>query len=140
MSTNVTTLSGNVGAEPKFVTTPNGTLICEFSLASNQYKLDHNAEKQVQTSWIPIKVFNKLAERVQRQVTKGTRLIVTGRLQEENWVDKQTNQKRSRLLVIAESLELIGGAKVAAEKADSNVSHIPVAKAVGQAYNPDIPF
>jgi single-strand DNA-binding protein len=141
MSTNITTISGNVGQDPKIRTTTGGLLIGEISLASNQYRLGQDGQKQTVTSWIPVKGFGKVAERLQNQVTKGTRLIVVGRLQEETWTDKQTNQKRSRLVVVAESFELIGGAKAPAEKAQSEVVQ-SAAQAVGQDYQEEdsIPF
>jgi len=142
MSTNVVTISGNAGADAKLVQTQSGVSIAEFSLASTRYKLGQNGEKTAVTSWIPVKLFNKAADRAGSQVTKGTRLIVTGRLEEESWIDRNTNQKRSRLVVIADSFELIGGAKATAEKAQAEPVGQPVAQAVGQDYqdSEEIPF
>lgn len=143
MSTNVCTISGNAGADARSLTTNNGTVIAEFSLASTRYKLSSSGEKTSTTSWIPVKGFGRVAERIGSQVLKGVRVIVTGSLVEESWIDKQSGQKRSRLVLMADSFELIGGTK-AADKGQASTGDVPTmtaqAVAVGQDYSDNIPF
>lgn len=95
---NSITIIGNVGKDPvcKTIGTQN-TLIAEFSIATSYPKRD----KTWGTDWHNIKAFGKAAEYIQAKVFKGYRCFVVGEMKTESWIDKQTQQQRSKLVLNA---------------------------------------
>lgn len=91
---NSITVSGNLVKDPEMRYTPNGKAICSFTIGVNK----KSGEKQ-ETSFFDVKCFNTTAEGV-RSLKKGNRVVVSGELKQETWEDKQTNQKRSRVVIL----------------------------------------
>jgi single-strand DNA-binding protein len=69
---------------------------------------DDQGQKKTETTFVDITFWAKVAEIVQKYVKKGDPLFVEGRLQTESWDDKQTGQKRSKLKVTGENIQLLG--------------------------------
>jgi single-strand DNA-binding protein len=83
--------------------------VAEFGLAINRsYTLD-NGEKREEATFVDIVMYNKLAEIVEKYLKKGRSVYVEGRLKLETWDDKQTGQKRSRMRVVGEVMQMLGG-------------------------------
>ncbi len=102
-SINTVTISGRVGREPEARHTPSGMCITTFSIAVHGYSKDGDDP----TYWIDCKCFKNLAELISQKVPKGGRLVVNGQLQQEKWTDKATGGNRSKLVVVANSIDII---------------------------------
>ncbi len=87
---NTITVIGNVGKEPEIRFTKSGKAVAKFSVADTRGKDD-----QKTTIWHNIVVFDEQAQNVAEQVTKGARVLVTGRLNKEQYTDKEGNKRES---------------------------------------------
>jgi len=83
----IITLTGIVGTEPRAVTTAEGLAIASFRLASTQRRFDKSQEKWIdgETNWYSITTFRQLATNSAVSVKKGERVLVTGRLRIREW-------------------------------------------------------
>jgi len=103
-SLNQATLLGNLTKDPELRTTPNGMSVCTFSLALNRsYKVNDQWTEAV--DYIDVVVWNKLAEAVSGNVTKGNPILVNGRLQSRNF--ESQGQKRNKVEVVAQDIILL---------------------------------
>ena len=94
---NLLILSGNLGADPESKYTDAGVHIAAFSLAFRSGK---------KTAWIHCSAFDKQAELVEKHLHKGARIIVTGTLTQDKWIDDH-NQTRTAFKAIANRIEFI---------------------------------
>ena len=106
---------GNVGQEPQLKTFSNGKS-ASFSLAVSKKYTDTNGNKKEYTSWIPCKVFGRLADVVQNLVTKGSQLYVEGEFNVNNYTDDSGN-KKSFTCINVTSFQVLGNFK---ERGGSN--------------------
>lgn len=107
-SVNKVILIGNLTRDPEVRYTPKGSAVTEISLAINrQYSLD-NGEKREEVIYVDVTLWGRLAEIAAQYLTKGRPVYIEGRLKMDTWDDKQTGQKRSKMGVVAESLQLLG--------------------------------
>lgn len=82
-------LLGNVCADPDVRSTPNGTAVCNFSLATNEeWKDKATGEKREKAEFHRIVIFGKLAEIAGRHLRKGSKIYIEGKLQSRKWKDK----------------------------------------------------
>ena len=101
-------LIGNVTRDPEVKYTPKGTAIAELGLAINRAFTPEGGEKREETTFVDVTFWGRHAEIVGEYVKKGKPLFVEGRLQLDTWEDKATGQKRSKMRVIGENLQLLG--------------------------------
>lgn len=85
--TDTITLTGLVATTPRYLTTSEGLAICSFRLASSQRRFDRATSRWVDsdTNWYTVSAFRVLAENCADSITKGDRVIVTGRLRIRDW-------------------------------------------------------
>jgi len=100
----IVTLVGNATADPELRFFEGGTAKATFSIAVNRYWTDDSGEKKEQTSFFNIAAWRYLAEDVARVVQKGSRVIVQGKLEQQSWTDKDTNEKKSTIVVTADQI------------------------------------
>jgi len=101
-------LNGNVTRDPEVKFTPKGSAVTDVGLAINRtYSLD-NGEKREETTYVDVELWGRLAEIAGEYAKKGRPVYIEGRLKIDSWEDKQTGQKRSRLRVVGENLQLLG--------------------------------
>ena len=105
MSASPVTLVGNITADPKLEYLANGTAKLSFSIACNHYWTDQSGEKQEKTSFFNIVAWRALAEDGGNVLAKGSKVVVTGRLEQRSWEDKE-GQKRSTIEVLADNIGL----------------------------------
>lgn len=103
MSINSVVLVGNVGQAPELKCLSSGASVLTFSLALS--RPDRDGQPQPPT-WVDCKCWNKTALFAADHVAKGAKLGVTGRLEVEEWADRQTGDKRRRTVVVVDRLEL----------------------------------
>jgi single-strand DNA-binding protein len=106
-SVNKVFLLGNVGKDPDIRTTPGGTMVASFGLATSERQKDASGNWSDRTEWHNVVAFAKLAEIVKDYVKKGSKLFIEGRLNTRNWEDKDTKKKVYRTEVIVSDLSLL---------------------------------
>ena len=102
-------LMGNVTRDPQLKYLPSQTPVTEFGLAVNRRFKSAQGEEREEVAFIEITAFGKQAETLHQYCHKGKPLFVEGRLKFDQWDDKESGQKRSKLSVILESFQFIGG-------------------------------
>jgi single-strand DNA-binding protein len=108
-SYNKVILIGNVTRDPEMQKLPNGTAIAKFGLAMNRkYKLE-SGESRDEVTFVDVDLFGRTAEVAGQYVKSGDPIMIDGRLKFDQWEDKTSGQKRSRLSVVGEVLQLLGG-------------------------------
>jgi single-strand DNA-binding protein len=107
MAFNKVILLGNLTADPETRTTPSGQSVTSFSLAVNRTWNDANGQRQEETSFINCTAWGARGETIAKYVQKGRQLLVSGRLQQRSWDDKDTGKKRSTIDVIVEEFSFI---------------------------------
>ena len=88
MSFNKIIIVGNLGRDPELRYTPQGTAVCNFSVATNERRRDKAGEQQDITTWFRVNAWGRQAENVSKYLTKGQRVYVEGRLHVEDWTDR----------------------------------------------------
>src|SRR5262245_43240014 len=94
--------------DPELRYTQNGTAIPKIGMAVNSNWNSESDEKKEEVTFIDVDVFGRTAENVGQYMRKGRPILVEGRLRLDQWDDKQTGQKRSRLGVVAETVQFLG--------------------------------
>ena len=107
MSFNKITIIGNLGRDPELRYTPQGNAVCDFSVAVNDRKRDKAGEWQDVTTWFKITFWGKQAENASKYISKGRQVYIEGRLQLEEWTDRDGNN-RFTLAVQGSELQFLG--------------------------------
>jgi len=110
-SFNKVILVGNLTRDPELRYTPKGTAIAKIGVAVNRVWTSEAGEKKEEVTFIDVDVFGRTAENVGQYMRKGRPILIEGRLRLDQWDDKQTGQKRSRLGVVAETVQFLGSAQ-----------------------------
>jgi single-strand DNA-binding protein len=109
MSFNKITIVGNLGRDPELRYTPQGTPVCNFSIATNERRKDKTGEMQDQTTWFRVTLWGRQAETASQYLTKGKPIYIEGRLRVEEWTDRD-GKPRHTLEVHATDMQFIGAA------------------------------
>ena len=99
---------GNLTRDPELRVTPKGTPICQFSLAINRQFKTEAGESRDEVIYVDVEAWGKQGETIAKYVTKGRPLYVEGRLRLDQWEDKNTKEKRSRMKVVLEQFQFLG--------------------------------
>ena len=108
-SLNKVMLIGNVTRDPELKYTPKGSAVADLGLAVNRTYTNQSNEKVEETTFVDVELWGRLAEIAGEYAKKGRSIFIEGRLRIDSWEDKQSGQKRSRLKVVGEGLQLLGG-------------------------------
>jgi single-strand DNA-binding protein len=124
-------LVGRLGKDPEIRSTPNGTTVAKFSLATDERFTDKSGEKQDRTEWHNIVAFGKLAEICGQYLRKGKLVYIDGSIHYDSWDDKETGQKKYRTEITANTMKMLdkkgdegGGAYAGARKGGSASTEI----------------
>ena len=101
-------LMGNLTRDPETRTTPNGQSVTNFSLAVNRTWRDGSGEQQEAVSYIDCVAWGKPGEIIAQYLGKGRAVLVSGRLDQRSWDDKDSGQKRSKIEVVVEDFNFVG--------------------------------
>ncbi|MDX2187754.1 MAG: single-stranded DNA-binding protein [Opitutaceae bacterium] len=107
-SFNQVILVGNLTRDPEIRVTPKGTSICAFGLAVNRTWRDESGQDREEVTFVDVEAWGKQAEIIHKYLTKGSQALVQGRLKLDQWEDKQSGQKRSKLKVVLENVQFLG--------------------------------
>ena len=106
-------LIGNLTRDPELRVTPKGTAICQFGIAVNRQFKDESGATRDETTFVDIEAWGKQGELVSKYLTKGSLAMVEGRLKLDQWEDKTSGQKRSKIKVVLDNVQFLstrGGA------------------------------
>ena len=107
-SFNQVTLLGNLTRDPQLRYTPQGVAVCEVSLAVNRKYVRKTGDKVDEVAFVDITCWSRLAEISAEFLKKGRGVLVAGHLTQDRWEEEGTGKKRSKLRVVAETLEFLG--------------------------------
>src|ERR687891_1384775 len=108
-SFNKVILLGNLTRDPEVRYTPKGSAVCDLGIAVNRVYTTDSGEKREEVTYVDVVLWARLAEIAGEYLRKGRPVFIEGRLQLDTWDDKQSGQKRSKLKVVGEGLQLLGG-------------------------------
>lgn len=98
---------GNLTRDPELRTIPSGQQVASFSLAVNRTWKNSDGQQQEAVDYIDCNVWGKPAEIINQYMSKGSGILVSGRLQQRSW--EQDGQKRSKIEVVVEDFNFVGG-------------------------------
>src|SRR2546421_806233 len=100
-------LAGNLTRDPELRYTPKGTAIAKFGLAVNRTWKTETGETKEEVTFVDVDAFGRQAETIAQYMKKGSPFLMEGRLRLDQWDDKQTGQKRSRLGIVLEGFQFL---------------------------------
>jgi len=100
-------LIGNLTRDPELRMTPKGTAICQFGIAVNRQFKDESGATRDETTFVDIEAWGKQGELVAKYLNKGSLAMVEGRLKFDQWEDKTSGQKRSKLKVVLDNVQFL---------------------------------
>src|SRR5260221_10272531 len=108
-SFNKVILLGNLTRDPQVRYTPSGSAVAELGLAVNRYWFDKATNsRREETTFVDVTLWGRDAEVAGEYLAKGRPVLIEGRLQLDTWDDKTTGQKRSKLRVVGERMQMLG--------------------------------
>jgi single-strand DNA-binding protein len=136
-SFNKITILGHMGRDPETKFSGAGNPYCTFSVATSE----KSGEKEV-TTWFRVTCFNKTAEFIQKYCKKGTLVYVEGRLQQEEYTDKEGKTRHTLNVKASDVQKLSRDDAAPAEQAQPNVRAAMAAQPAGSTLDDDssIPF
>lgn len=99
-------LIGNLTRNPDLRGTPGGASICELGLAVNRRYTSNGQEKE-EVVFIDVNVWGKIAESCHRNLTKGSQIMVEGRLTMDKWQDRNSGETRRKIIVTADNIQFL---------------------------------
>lgn len=99
-------LIGNLGKDPDFNVTPDGTPVAKFSMAVSRNTKNRNGERVKETEWFNIVAWRQLAEICEKYLHKGSKVYIEGRLTQRKYTDKEGIQ-RTAVEVIANDMQML---------------------------------
>lgn len=130
-------LVGNVTRDPEVRRIGSGTAVCDIGLAINDRRKGQSGEWVEETTFVDVTLWERTAEVAGEYLTKGSSVLIEGRLKLESWQSKE-GEKRTKLKVIAERMQMLGGKGDGGGRGDSN----PAGRSQSSAANEedDVPF
>jgi single-strand DNA-binding protein len=102
-------LVGNLTRDPELRYLQSGMAVTDIGLAVNDRRKNATGEWIEETTFIDVTLWGRTAEIAGEYLSKGSSTLIEGRLKTDSWDDKQTGQKRSKLKVVCERMQLLGG-------------------------------
>jgi len=139
-------LVGRLGKDPEIRSTPSGTSVARFSMATDEKFTDRNGEKQERTEWHNIVAWGKLAEICGQYLKKGKLVYIDGSIRTDSWDDKESGQKKYRTEIVANTMKMLdrkgdeGGAGGGGAYAGSPRKSITPAGAETAENDEEVPF
>jgi len=134
-SFNKVILVGNLTRDPELRYTPKGLAIAKIGVAVNRRWTSESGEQRDETTFVDVDAFGKQAETIGQYLKKGRPILIEGRLRLDQWDDKQSGQKRSKLSVVLENFQFLdsGGRADGAAAPTEPPAHRPSAAAAPAA-------
>jgi single-strand DNA-binding protein len=132
-------LVGRLGKDPEVRYTPDGMMITNFTLATDEQRKDKSGEKVKTTEWHRIVTFGKLAEICGKYLVKGKLVFVEGRIRTQSWEDKE-GAKRYTTEIIASDMRMLDSKGQRGADASSEEPPISHSGADAPLSEEDVPF
>jgi single-strand DNA-binding protein len=100
-------LAGNLTRDPELRYTPKGTALAKIGLAINRTWKNEAGETKEEVTFVDVEAWGRQAEIISQYFKKGRPILIEGRLRLDQWDDKQTGQKRSKLGVVLEAFSFV---------------------------------
>lgn len=130
MNLNKCFFGGNLTRDPETRTIPSGKSVAQFGIAINNSWTTADGEKREETTFVDLEAWGKTAEVIAKHFSKGKPIFVEARAKLEQWDDKESGQKRSKMKFVVESFQFCGGDKKASGdievKPKSGGGHKPI--------------
>lgn len=108
-SFNKVILVGNLTRDPQVKYTPSGMAVADVGLAVNHSWFDKQTNtRKEEATFVDVTLWGRTAEIAGEYLAKGRQVLIEGRLKLDQWDDKQTGQKRSKLTVVGENMTMLG--------------------------------
>ena len=101
-------LAGNLTRDPQLSYLPSNTPVAEFGLAINRKWRGQDGQMKEDTCFVDCRAYARSAETISQYVTKGSPILVEGRLQYQRW-QAQDGTKKSKHVVVVEQFQFLGG-------------------------------
>jgi single-strand DNA-binding protein len=101
-------LLGNLTRDPELRYLQNGMAVTDIGLAVNERRKNANGEWIEEVTFVDVTLWGRTAEIAGEYLSKGSPALFEGRLKMDSWDDKQTGQKRSKLKVVGDRMQLLG--------------------------------
>lgn len=122
MSFNKVIIMGNLTRDPEVRTLPSGNSVARLAVAVNRTYNDKDGNKKEEVTYVDVDAFGKQAEIIGKFFTKGKPILIEGRLKLDQWEDKTTGEKKSRLGVVLEGFSFVGGRNEGGDQGGSSYS------------------
>ena len=99
---------GRLTRDPELRYVPSGAPVCSFSVATSRRYTKEGGEKVEETTFLDVDVWKRLAETCSQFLKKGREVLVMGTLRQSRWVDQNTQQKRSKIRIVANVVQFLG--------------------------------
>ena len=107
-------IMGNITRDIELRYTPKGTAVTDLGIACNLVRMGDDGNKIEEVTFVDVTLWGRQAELAGQYLSKGRGVFIEGRLQMDTWTDQQTGKQRSKLKVVGENMQFIGGAGGAA--------------------------
>lgn len=121
---NKVTLIGRMGKDPDVRYTPDGAMVTNFSIATDEHWKDKNGEQVQKTEWHKIVTFGKLAEICGNYLKKGSLVFVEGKIQTRSWEDKE-GVKKYTTEIVANEMKMLDSKPKETEQQTLNPDDVP---------------
>lgn len=108
MNLNKVFIGGNITRDIELRNLPGGQAIAQIGLAVNRSWTGNDGQKKEETTFIDCEAWGKTAEVMHKYLAKGRPVFIEGRLKLDQWDDKETGQKRSKLKVVVDGFQFVG--------------------------------
>lgn len=109
LNLNKAIIAGNLTRDPQVKFLPNDKAVCDFSIAINRRYKTASGEQKEEATFVDVQAWGRTAELVGQYLIKGAGAVVIGELRMDSWDDKKTGEKRSKIKVVADSVQFLGG-------------------------------
>jgi single-strand DNA-binding protein len=143
MNVNLVILAGNITRDIELRTLPSGQSIAQIGLAMNRKWKNKDGQPQEEVTFVDMEAWGKTAEVMHKYLGKGKPVHVTGRLKLDQWEDKESGQKRSKMKVVVESFEFVASAPEGerdVQQQPAKAGKTAKASSSGEIDPEDIPF
>jgi single-strand DNA-binding protein len=100
-------LAGNLTRDPQVRFFANERAVADFGLAINRKYKTNDGQMKEETTFVDVEAWGRTAELVGQYLTKGRGCFIEGRLKLDSWDDKESGQKRSKLKIVADSVQFV---------------------------------
>lgn len=123
LNLNKVTVIGNITKDIELKSLPSGVKVASFSVATNRVWYNEQKQKQEEVEYHNIVVFGKQAENVAQYMSKGSNILIEGRLKTQSWEDTATKKKMYRTEIIAENVQFGSRKESTSQQTSSSIQY-----------------